>query len=465
MIGDTLLPYKRPSGRDKSPSTPYTRAPPLTYCSKILYTHLQQHLIGVQKIFSKVAGKDSSMKPGASKSRKAIDNIVDESIRTLTSIRSSPPGTEVFISTQRVFAICREAQAIFLQQPVLLELSPPIQICGDIHGQFSDLLRIFEIGGCPSQSNYIFLGDYVDRAKQGTETMLLLLCYKIKYPRSFFLLRGNHECSMLNKIYGFYDECKRKYSVKVWRAFIDCFNALPAAAVIDNKIFCTHGGLSPEMQSPSDVFKIQRPCSIKEKGLLCDLLWSDPVTETDAKGWGPNPRGVSYTFGPDVIHDFLTKNSLELIVRAHQVVEDGYEFGSNRKIVTLFSAPNYCGEFDNAAAIMVVGEDLVCSFRVIPPVTSHTSLAKPLFIDGCCSLQISKGVDNVAEIFLTSTADSDTTVEDVDSAASLDSSDSVSTEPPSTESASLPKRSSPDIFLSYEEYIKILDARQNARKC
>ncbi|KAF9609317.1 hypothetical protein IFM89_015562 [Coptis chinensis] len=236
---------------------------------------------------------------------------------------------------------------------------------GDIHGQYSDLLRLFEYGGLPPQANYLFLGDYVDRGKQSLETICLLLAYKIKYPENFFLLRGNHECASINRIYGFYDECKRRFNVRLWKIFTDCFNCLPVAALIDEKILCMHGGLSPDLQSLDQIRNLQRPTDVPDTGLLCDLLWSDP--SKDVKGWGMNDRGVSYTFGPDKVTEFLQKHDLDLICRAHQVVEDGYEFFADRQLVTIFSAPNYCGEFDNAGAMMSVDETLMCSFQILKP--------------------------------------------------------------------------------------------------
>ena len=195
---------------------------------------------------------------------------------------------------------------------------------GDLHGQYFDLLRLFEYGGFPPESNYLFLGDYVDRGKQSLETICLLLAYKIKYPENFFLLRGNHECASINRIYGFYDECKRRYTIKLWKTFTDCFNCLPVAAVVDEKIFCMHGGLSPDLQRLEQISRIMRPTDVPDQGLLCDLLWSDP--EKDVTGWGENDRGVSYTFGSDVVASSSTKHDLDLVCRAHQVVEDGYEF-------------------------------------------------------------------------------------------------------------------------------------------
>jgi hypothetical protein len=136
------------------------------------------------------------------------------------------------------------------------------QICGDIHGQYYDLLRLFEYGGFPPEANYLFLGDYVDRGKQSLETICLLLAYKIKYPENFFILRGNHECASINRIYGFYDECKRRYNIKLWKTFTDCFNCLPIAAIIDEKIFTMHGGLSPDLNSMEQIRRVMRPTDV-----------------------------------------------------------------------------------------------------------------------------------------------------------------------------------------------------------
>ena len=191
-------------------------------------------------------------------------------------------------------------------------------VSGDIHGQYSDLLRLFEYGGFPPGANYLFLGDYVDRGKQSLETICLLLAYKIKYPENFFLLRGNHECASINRIYGFYDECKRRFNVRLWKSFTDSFNCLPVAALIDDKILCMHGGLSPDLTNLDQIRNLPRPTAVPDTGLLCDLLWSDPGR--DVKGWGMNDRGVSYTFGPDKVQEFLTKHDLDLVCRAHQVV-------------------------------------------------------------------------------------------------------------------------------------------------
>ncbi|XP_031274360.1 serine/threonine-protein phosphatase PP1 isozyme 3-like [Pistacia vera] len=290
--------------------------------------------------------------------------VLDSIIKRLLDVRTKP-GKQVQLSEGEIRQLCVVSKGIFLRQPNLLELEAPIKICGDIHGQYTDLLRLFEYGGLPPRSNYLFLGDYVDRGKQSLETICLLLAYKMKYPENFFLLRGNHECASINRIYGFYDECKRRFNVRLWKVFTDCFNCLPVAALIDEKILCMHGGLSPDLHRLDQIRYLPRPIEVPESGLLCDLLWSDPGR--NIKGWGPNDRGVSYTFGADRVTEFLQKHDLDLICRAHEVVEDGYEFFANRQLVTIFSAPNYCGEFDNAGAMMSVDESLMCSFQILKP--------------------------------------------------------------------------------------------------
>jgi serine/threonine-protein phosphatase PP1 catalytic subunit len=274
----------------------------------------------------------------------------------------------VCLKNAEITAICNAARELFLSQPALLELSPPVKIVGDVHGQYTDLIRMFEMCGFPPNSNYLFLGDYVDRGKQSLETILLLLCYKLRFPENFFLLRGNHECANVTRVYGFYDECKRRCNVKVWKTFVDTFNTLPIAAIVAGKIFCVHGGLSPSLSHMDDIRNIARPTDVPDYGLLNDLLWSDPADmESD---WEANERGVSYCFGKKVIMEFLQKHDFDLVCRAHMVVEDGYEFFSDRILVTVFSAPNYCGEFDNWGAVMSVSGELLCSFELLKPLDS-----------------------------------------------------------------------------------------------
>ncbi|KAI8879566.1 Metallo-dependent phosphatase [Backusella circina FSU 941] len=292
---------------------------------------------------------------------------IDKCIGRLLHVGRNKSMTRVpCLDQDEIVAICRIASNIFLKQPTLLELSPGVKIVGDVHGQYTDLMRLFQVCGFPPSSNYLFLGDYVDRGMYSLETILLLLCYKIKYPENFFLLRGNHESADVTRVYGFYDECKRRLNVKVWKTFINCFNTMPIAAIIANKIFCVHGGLSPQLDSLEQIYNIQRPLvEIPEYGLINDLLWSDPNPDHD--DWSENDRGVSVCFGRKNVHAFLAKHQLDLVCRAHMVVEDGYQFEFDRSLVTVFSAPNYCGEFDNYGAVMSVSEDLLCSFELIAP--------------------------------------------------------------------------------------------------
>lgn len=316
---------------------------------------------------------DQLDQPGASSNNPEIgalkDADVDDMIKRLVDAGYAGKVTKtVCLKNAEITAVCNAAREVFLSQPALLELSPPVKIVGDVHGQYTDLIRMFEMCGFPPNSNFLFLGDYVDRGKQSLETILLLLCYKIRYPKNFFLLRGNHECANVTRVYGFYDECKRRCNVKVWKTFVDTFNTLPIAAIVAGKIFCVHGGLSPSLSHMDDIRNIARPTDVPDYGLLNDLLWSDPADmEAD---WEANERGVSYCFGKKVIMEFLQKHDFDLVCRAHMVVEDGYEFFNERILVTVFSAPNYCGEFDNWGAVMSVSAELLCSFELLKPLDS-----------------------------------------------------------------------------------------------
>jgi serine/threonine-protein phosphatase PP1 catalytic subunit len=264
-----------------------------------------------------------------------------------------------------VIQLCQQMKEIFAAEPSLLKLTPPLFIAGDTHGQFADLLRLFEAAGYPDKKRFLFLGDYVDRGQYSIETICLLFAFKIRFPRNVFLLRGNHEDASLNRVYGFYDECKRKYNVKMWKLFVDVFNWMPVAAIVDNKILCMHGGLSPDLHHLAQIDDIERPNPIPTEGLMCDLLWSDP--EREIRHWSLNDRGISYVFGEDVVRHFLNQHNLDLICRAHQVVEDGYEFFANRGLITIFSAPNYDNAFTNSAALLKVDVNLLCNILVIEP--------------------------------------------------------------------------------------------------
>lgn len=288
---------------------------------------------------AKLAESLPGTSPGVMGMNALEDVDLDDMITRLLDAGYSTKVTKaVCLKNAEITAICTKAREVLLSQPALIELSPPVKIVGDIHGQYNDLIRLFEMCGFPPNSNYLFLGDYVDRGKQSLETILLLLCYKLKFPENFFILRGNHECANVTRVYGFYDECKRRCNIKVWKTFVDTFNCLPIAAIVAGKIFCVHGGLSPSLQHMDDIRQIARPTDVPDYGLLNDLLWSDPA-DMD-QDWESNERGVSYCFGKNVIIDFLARHDFDLVCRAHMVVEDGYEFFNDRLLVTVFSAPN-----------------------------------------------------------------------------------------------------------------------------
>ena len=300
---------------------------------------------------------------GALKSMDLDDMIT----RLLDAGYSTKVTKAVCLKNAEITAVCTAVREALLSQPALLELSAPVKIVGDIHGQYTDLIRLFEMCGFPPNANFLFLGDYVDRGKQSLETILLLFCYKLKFPENFFLLRGNHECANVTRVYGFYDECKRRCNIKVWKTFVDTFNCLPIAAIVAGKIFCVHGGLSPSLTHMDDIRQIARPTDVPDYGLLNDLLWSDPADmETD---WEANERGVSYCFGKKVIMEFLQRHDFDLVCRAHMVVEDGYEFFNDRILVTVFSAPNV--SFPNQRSCLLL--PLICDSIVVSSITGAPS--------------------------------------------------------------------------------------------
>ncbi|KRZ94206.1 Serine/threonine-protein phosphatase PP1 isozyme 9 [Trichinella sp. T8] len=265
------------------------------------------------------------------------------------------------IQISDVEKILHDALEIFKSEKSLIDIQPPLIICGDIHGQFQDLVRLFNHGGWVPQSRYLFLGDYVDRGPNSVETICMMLLLKIRHPNDLFLLRGNHETARINRSYGFYDDCVALYNADIWRLFQSVFDYMPIAALVNNKIFCMHGGISPELETFDQIREIERPLQIPDDGLLCDLLWADP--DINAVGWMRSNRGVSYKFGPDVVEEFCQRMEVDLIARAHQVVENGWEFFADTKLVTIFSAPNYCNQFDNSAGLMFVGQNMSCTLK------------------------------------------------------------------------------------------------------
>ncbi|KMY99081.1 uncharacterized protein Dsimw501_GD27970 [Drosophila simulans] len=246
--------------------------------------------------------------------------------------------------------LCRSLSDLLVGEANLLSLQSPQIVCGDIHGQFEDLLHLLELGGSVQDHRYLFLGDLVDRGKNSVETFLLLAALKVRHPAQVSLLRGNHECRSATRSYGFYEECLSRYgSANVWRMCCRVFDLLPLAAIIDGNTFCVHGGLSPDMQRLDDLRSLDRFLEIPERGVIADLLWSDPQ---EAPGWSASPRGHGKLFGGDVVEEFTRANGISLICRAHQLAKDGFRWHFGQLLVTIWSAPNYCYRCGNKAAIL-----------------------------------------------------------------------------------------------------------------
>jgi len=259
------------------------------------------------------------------------------------------------LNESNLLELCEKVKLQLLEEPNIILIKAPVTVVGDIHGQFYDLLEIFEVGGKIPDTNYLFLGNYVDRGSFSVETFSLLLCFKLRYPHRVVLLRGNHESKPIAEIYGFYTECMRKYgNVKIWKCFTEVFNYLSIAAIIDDKILCLHGGLSQHITSLDQIRVLDRFQDVSESGFLTEILWADPDQEKE--GYNPSPRGMGFTFGQDAVQKFFKTNNLEHLVRGHQLSMDGYQTLFNNRVVTIWSAPNFLFRYGNVASILEIGD-------------------------------------------------------------------------------------------------------------
>jgi len=259
-----------------------------------------------------------------------------------------------YLSENDVKKLCKMAKEILIEESNVQPVSSPVKVCGDVHGQFYDVLELFHVAGDIPNNNYIFMGDFVDRGYNSVETFELLLCLKVKYPQCVTLLRGNHETRQVTKVYGFYEECIRKYgNPNPWRNCIDVFDHLNIAALIDGRVLCIHGGLSPDIRTINQIRTIDRIQEVPREGAFSDLLWSDPDDTGRVDTWIISPRGAGYQFGPKVAKEFNYINGLELICRAHQLTMEGYKYHfPEQSVVTVWSAPNYCYRCGNAASVL-----------------------------------------------------------------------------------------------------------------
>ncbi|RKP26258.1 Metallo-dependent phosphatase-like protein [Syncephalis pseudoplumigaleata] len=260
--------------------------------------------------------------------------------------------------------LCAKTKEVLMNESNVVHVKAPVTVVGDIHGQFHDLLEIFRIGGRCPDTNYLFLGDYVDRGYFSVETISLLTCLKLRYPERVQLVRGNHETRAVTQTYGFYTECMRKYnsSAEVWKCFTDMFDYLILSVVIDDSIFCVHGGLSPSIQNIDQIKVIDRFREVPHEGPMADLVWSDP--DPDKEDFVVSPRGAGYYFGSAVVQKFLHMNSMSHILRAHQLCMEGYTVLFNEQLSTVWSAPNYCYRCGNKASILEVSPSLERFFNV-----------------------------------------------------------------------------------------------------
>ncbi|KAJ3450171.1 serine/threonine-protein phosphatase pp2a-related [Anaeramoeba flamelloides] len=277
-----------------------------------------------------------------------FSQILDSQIKDLESYNLLP--------TTELIQLCERAKLLFVKEPNMLKIDPPVVVCGDIHGQFPDLLSVFQFHGSCKDQKYLFLGDYVDRGKYSIECISFLLALKVRHPNNIYLLRGNHECRSISKAQGFRKECRRKYpKTNIWEIFVDLFDYLPLCATIGDSFFAVHGGLSPDIQKIETIQSIDRFREPPIAGPMADLLWSDP---DDRIGFAPNVRGAGWTFGKDITSHFLQTNNLSMVIRAHQMVMQGFRQSHSQLLITIFTAPHCSVLLKNLASVLTIDKNL-----------------------------------------------------------------------------------------------------------
>ncbi|EAX93499.1 Ser/Thr protein phosphatase, putative [Trichomonas vaginalis G3] len=279
-------------------------------------------------------------------------------------IQSIRQGNQV--QEQEVVSIMTKLQEVLFNENNVLELSSPIIICGDIHGQLYDLFQLFDtvVPKGIGSTKFLFMGDYVDRGRFSMETFAYLAALKLKYPKQFFLLRGNHECRQVNQAYGFYAETLQNYGHSgIWSLCNEIFDLLPMAALIDNRVFSVHGGLSPKVTLMETIDLMDRQDELLSSGALCDLCWSDP--DNDIENWRENERGAGWIFGARQVQEFCHNNKIDLITRSHQLAANGYQWFFEEHLITVWSAPNYMYRAGNKATVLKYDRSAPKEFSLI----------------------------------------------------------------------------------------------------
>ncbi|ELP88331.1 serine/threonine protein phosphatase PP-X isozyme, putative [Entamoeba invadens IP1] len=272
-----------------------------------------------------------------------------------------------------IYQLTNKVVELMSKEPTVLTLNLPCTVVGDIHGQFHDLKELFSIAGTPPETTFVFLGDYVDRGHYGLECLLLLAALKLRFPTKVSLLRGNHECSLQTRDYGFYDECMKKYgNVNVWKKCISIFEFMATAATLDNSIFCVHGGLSETATTLDSIKALERTRQIPPTGGYCELMWSDP-DENQLEKFKKSSRGAGCMFNSVAVQEFNQTNNTQLVCRAHQLAQDGYQWFFKNLLVTVWSAPKYCYRMDNVASVMEIDSPTSYSFKVFEAAPQDTN--------------------------------------------------------------------------------------------
>lgn len=296
-------------------------------------------------------------------------------LKVLTS-RMKPNQPALYPDASNVYYLIESVEKILKNEDSVLYLKGTFNVVGDIHGNVDDLIRIFQKQGYPPAQKYIFLGDYVDRGEFSVEVLLLLYSLKYLFPEHIYLIRGNHESESVTSFYGFKIECSRKYSQKLYFRFNESFLYLPIAAVVNQKYFCVHGGISPQTSNLTDLAKIKRPIENDSSPIITGLVWSDP--QKKARGFQKSDRGIGFLFNDQKLNQFLKRNNLELMIRSHEAIKTGMERTLN-KCVTIFSNSDYC-EMNNDACICLISENKKEQYIKFSPLTKKEKKKKRVII-------------------------------------------------------------------------------------